>query len=371
VKTAECAPAPRDAAEDRITGVLLLRGTMPGFTPAGRGRKMTAPNWQRFLEISAMDATAVPQLLADRAVCAHQHRIDLAVAPGIQGSHFSDSVKRDWRLEDLRAASNGTGVTRRALVAVVDPWDGDPERRAANLGDVEADALTELCSQNADCLSCVVSVDYTLPRDELAVRIAALGTRPEVSGLRLIHTQQAQPGDDPFADPRFQLYCELAAENQLNVELLCREALGQYRAVVDLLSKFGGAWPVVINHGGNPDGFTATGPTGAYREFLAALAKRGNVAMKSAIDEWAPKNSPAEYFFPYWDAMVEAGGFDWLVFETNFPVCLESGDYESAHEGFRDAVGRQLLWLYERHHERYLAKFMWENAERWYARDSA
>jgi predicted TIM-barrel fold metal-dependent hydrolase len=125
----------------------------------------------------------------------------------------------------------------------------------------------------------------------------------------------------------------------------------------------------VINHGGNPDGFGAGGPTSAYREFLAALAERGDVAMKTAIDEWAAPGSPAEHFFPYWDAMVEAGGFDWLVFETNFPVCLESGDYDSAQEGFRDALGRQLSWLYERHHENHLAAFMWENAERLYRRD--
>ena len=215
-----------------------------------------------------------------------------------------------------------------------------------------------------------MSVDYTLPDDALAARIAALAERPEVSGMRLIHTQLAQAGEDPFAEPRFQHYCELAARYGLNVELLCREALGQYPAVLALLEKFGGAWPVVINHGGNPDGFGAAGPSRAYRDFLGALAARGNVAMKSAIDEWAPKCSPAEHFFPFWDAMLDAGGFEWLVFETNFPVCLESGEYESAEEGFRDALGRQLLWLYAQGHETHLAAFMWENARRVYARQA-
>ena len=93
--------------------------------------------------------------------------------------------------------------------------------------------------------------------------------------------------------------------------------------------------------------------------------------MKSAIDEWAPHGSPAEVFFPYWDAMLDASGFDWLVFETNFPVCLESGDYESPEEGFRDALGRQLLWLYKHGHEAELATFMWKNAERLYRKQSA
>ena len=280
-------------------------------------------------------------------------------------------MKRNWRIDDLRAATDGSGVARRVLVAVVDPWDGDPERRSSNLGDAEAEALSRLCTQNPDCLSCVVSVDYTLPVNALEARMSVLGARPEVSGLRLIHTQLTQPGENPFADPRFEKYCELAAAYQLNVELLCREALGQYSFVLELLDKFGGDWPVVINHGGNPDGFGVQGPTSAYREFLAALAGRGNVAMKTAIDEWATKNSPAEHFFPYWDAMVETGGFDWLVFETNFPVCLESGDYASAEEGFRDALGRQLLWLYDRGHQEELATFMWENAERLYRRETS
>jgi predicted TIM-barrel fold metal-dependent hydrolase len=329
---------------------------------------MSAPNWQRFLETTSLDAQDVRQLLAGRAICAHQHRIDLALAPGIQGSPFSGWIKRDWRVEDLREATDGAGVARRVLVAVVDPWDGDPQHRSENLGDIEADALSALCANHPDCLSCVVSVDYTLPADALAARMAVLAARPEVSGLRLIHTQLTKPGENPFADPRFETYCELAAANQLNVELLCREALGHYPFVVQLLERFGGDWPVVINHGGNPDGFGAGGPSSDYRKFLAALAERGNVAMKTAIDEWAAKSSPAEHFFPYWDAMVDAGGFDWLVFETNFPVCLESGAYDSAQEGFRDALGRQLLWLYDRRHEDHLATFMWENAERLYRR---
>lgn len=79
---------------------------------------MSAPNWQRFLETASLDARDIRQLLAGRAICAHQHRIDLALAPGIQGSPFSDWIKRE--------ATDGPGVARRVLVAVVDPWDRDP-----------------------------------------------------------------------------------------------------------------------------------------------------------------------------------------------------------------------------------------------------
>ncbi len=350
-------------ARVRVRSDYIERAAMP--VPRA-GDVMSAPNWDRFLAASGLDPEGVRALLGARAVCTHQHRIDLARAPGIRGSHFSEQVKRDWTVEDLRAATDPAGLTRRVLVQVVDPWDGDAARREANLGDVEAHALAALCREHDDCLSAVVSVDFTLPREALAARMAELGADPAVSGLRLIHTQAAAPGENPFADPRFERYCELAGANGLNVELLCREAPGHYPSVIALLEKFGGEWPVVINHAGNPGGLDGAGPSVAYREFLGALAARGNVVVKTALDEWAPHASPADVFFPYWDAMLEAGGFDWLVFETNFPVCLESADYADPAEGLRDALGRQLAWLYERGCQQHLASFMWGNAERVY-----
>lgn len=327
---------------------------------------MVAPNWERFLNIAKIDEADWAVHVDQRIICTHQHRIDLAKAPGIRASQFSSWVKRDWPVEALRAASSRAGVGQRVLVAVVDPWDGDPQRRAENLGDVEADALTALCAAHADCMRCVVSVDYSLPEAQLSERLGVLAARPEVSGLRLIHTQATSASDQPFADPRFLSYCRLAAEHGLTIELLCREGLAHYPQVLELVAEFGGDWPIIINHGGNPAGLDGGGPSGEYRVFLDALARRGNVAIKSALDEWAPPSSPAELFFPYWDLMVETLGFEWLLFETNFPVSLDSGNYESAEEGFCDAIGRQLVWLYSRGYQEHLEDFLWQNAQRLY-----
>ncbi|ROP72150.1 amidohydrolase [Curtobacterium sp. PhB115] len=251
---------------------------------------------------------------------AHHHLWDPADR---QYPWMDDSVapiRRRFDVDDLRAATRDTGVTRTIVVqAVHDPGE-----------------TTWLLEQPGPVAGVVGWVDLTAP--DVADRIAAVRALP--GGERLVgvrHQAQDEPDPDWLARPEVARGVRTLAAAGLVFDLLVRER--EHRAALTLVEAVPEA-SFILDHAGKPDiAHDAAETATAWRGRMADFAARPNVACKvsglftEAGPDW--RDRPVDR---YVREVVEQFGPDRSMFGSDWPVSTLATGYAEVVQRTAEAL---------------------------------
>jgi L-fuconolactonase len=242
----------------------------------------------------------------DVVVDAHVHVWDLAaqdhawIPPG-------SPIRRDFGLEELRAALDGTPVESAVLVQVINDAD-------------ETDALLRHARADELIAGVVGWVDLTRP--DLAEALTALGADGTLVGIRHQALAEADPSGWLRSAAVQRGLAALDARG-LPFDLMIRPehfpaALETVRAHPSL--RF------VLDHLGKAP--IATGELEPWASGLRQLAAEPNVCCKlSGVHTIAPPDWAPSDITPFVDVALEAFGADRLVFGSDWPVSRQAATY--------------------------------------------
>lgn len=234
---------------------------------------------------------------------AHQH-VWLIGRHGQQwpGPDFP-TLHRDRTLDDFRAVAGPLGVTGSVLV------QSQPD-------DADTDFLLDLADSDPFVLGVVGWVD--VEASDAPDRIAALARRRLV-GLRPM-LQDLPPRW--ILEARADAAVEAMIAHDLVFDALIRP---QH---LKPLAEFADRWPalrIVIDHGAKP---AVGGDLTAWRDDLAALADRPNVACKlSGLWTEAAPGAPVETCRPAAETILDLFGADRVLWGGDWPVLDLAGGY--------------------------------------------
>ena len=256
-----------------------------------------------------------------------------------------DSHQHFWSYSAAEYPWIGAGMERLARDYL--PGDLGPVAAAAGIGGTvavqarqtleETRWLLDLAEHHPLIRGVVGWVD--LRSSEVAGELREFSSRPAFVGVR--HVVQDEP------DPRFLLGEEFVAGLRhlaplgLTYDLLLYPQ--QLPAAVELVASLP-EQPFVLDHLAKPRiaAWTARSDMASWRRDIEALARHKNVCCKlsglvteTAWGQWRPAD-----FKPYLDIALVAFGPDRLMFGSDWPVCLLSGDYAEVAGIIRDLCGQ-------------------------------
>jgi L-fuconolactonase len=256
-----------------------------------------------------------------------------------------DSHQHFWRYSAADYPWIGAGMERLARDYV--PADLEPPAAAAGIGGTvavqarqtleETRWLLELAQRHPLICGVVGWVDLRSP--DVGDQLAEFAAREKFVGVR--HVVQDEP------DPRFLLGEEFVRGLKhlhpcgLTYDLLLYpQQLPSAAALAAHLPE----QPFVLDHLAKPRiaTWTKPGDLHAWRHDMEALAKHKNVCCKLSglVTEAAWRRWRRADFMPYLDVALAAFGPGRLMFGSDWPVCLLSGDYGEVAGIIRDLCGQ-------------------------------
>jgi L-fuconolactonase len=259
---------------------------------------------------------------------AHQHfwRYSAAEYPWIAGG--MERLAQDYLPGDLEAAAAGAAIEGSVAVQA---------RQTVE----ESRWLLELAAVNPFIRGVVGWVDLRSPH--VGEELAVLAADPKFVGVR--HVVQDEP------DPRFLLGAAFVRGlRQLHAFGLTYDLLlvpPQLPAAVELVAAMP-EQPFVLDHLAKPrvKAWAAADSKprehDVWRRDIEALARHPHVCCKLSglVTEAAWRGWKPADFTPYLDVVVEAFGPERLMFGSDWPVCLVSGEYADVANIVRDHCGR-------------------------------
>ena len=253
---------------------------------------------------------------------AHQHYWQLARGDYDWLTPRLVPIYRDFGPGDLAPHLDAFDIARTVLVQAAPT-------------EAETDFMLDLAGATPSVAGVIGWVDLGTP--EAAQRIARLGTRPKLVGLRpMIHD---------IADPRWMLSVELEpAYAAIEATGLTFDALVRpvHLRPLEILVERHPGMTVVVDHGAKPDiARWAPGDEdfSDWVERMHQIGRHANVLCKvsglatEARSDWASAD-----LTPYLDTLLDAFGPERLMFGSDWPVVNLAGGYER----WMDAL---LRWL--------------------------
>ena len=188
----------------------------------------------------------------------------------------------------------------------------------------ENDFLFGLADRHALVKGVVGWVDLRSPQVDEQLRTFA--AHPKALGVR--HVVQDEPDDHFMLRPEFIRGISRLSACELTYDLLIFPK--QLPAAIRLVEQFPDQ-PFVLDHIAKPA--IGAGTISPWREHVGELAKFPNVFCKVSglVTEakwggWQPAD-----FRPYLDVVIEAFGFERLMYGSDWPVALLAGSYSQVH----------------------------------------
>ena len=256
-----------------------------------------------------------------------------------------DSHQHFWSYTAAEYPWIGDGMERLARDYL--PADLEPPAVAAGIGGTvavqarqtleETRWLLDLAERHPLIRGVVGWVD--LRSGDVHGQLRELAPRDKFVGVR--HVVQDEP------DPRFLLGAEFVRGLQrlrphgLTYDLLLYPQ--QLPAAVELVAQLP-EQPFVLDHLAKPRiaTWTQAGDRDNWRRDIEALAKHKNVCCKLSglVTEAAWRQWRRADFMPYLDVALAAFGPERLMFGSDWPVCLLSGDYAEVAGVVQDGVAQ-------------------------------
>jgi len=261
---------------------------------------------------------------------AHQHFWNYSAADYPWIGAGMERLARDFGPVDLVAVASGQGVTGSVAVQARQSLE-------------ETRWLLGLADESPFIKGVVGWVD--LRSGPLAEEIAVFAKHEKFVGVR--HVVQDEP------DPRFLLgHAFVRGLRQLHPFGLVYDLLlypPQLPAAIELAGLLP-EQPFVLDHLAKPR--IKAGEIAEWRRDIEALAAHKNVACKLSglLTEAAWRQWKREDFTPYLDVALAAFGPERLMFGSDWPVCLLSGEYEEVVgiiDGFMSTLTpteQSLIW---------------------------
>jgi L-fuconolactonase len=261
---------------------------------------------------------------------AHQHFWNYSAAEYPWIGAGMDRLARDYRPADLAAVAAGQGVAGSVAVQARQSLE-------------ETRWLLGLADESHLIKGVVGWVDLRSGR--VAEEIAPFAEHPKFIGVR--HVVQDEP------DPRFLLGdAFVRGLRQLHAFGLVYDLLlypPQLPAAVELAGLLP-EQPFVLDHLAKPR--IKTGGIAEWRHDIEALAAHDNVACKLSglVTEAAWRQWKQDDFTPYLDVALAVFGPERLMFGSDWPVCLLSGEYAEVVGIIDDFISRltpaeqSLIW---------------------------
>lgn len=254
-------------------------------------------------------------------VDSHQHFWD----PGEQDlpDWFVESavLGRAYRPEDLRPELSKAGVDATVLVQAP-PQTLDTNHWMFRLAD------------DAGFVAGVVGwIDLEDPAQAGSV-LDELGREPKFVGIR--HIYEDEPDVDWIVRPAVLESLRELARRDVPYDMLVRPRhLGNVLRVLDEV----GNLAMVIDHIAKPD--IAQGGSPGWAEDMAAIAQSPRVYCKLSgmITEADRQHWKPSDLAPYVRHVIDAFGWDRVMFGSDWPVCLLAGDYQRVWNALREALG--------------------------------
>ncbi|WP_240670272.1 amidohydrolase family protein [Actinoplanes solisilvae] len=231
-------------------------------------------------------------------------------------------IRRDYTVDDLRAAIAGTGVERTVLV------------EAGRCEDAETTEFLRIADETAEIAGVVGWASLT--DSDLASTLA--GHRAEPGGHLLVGVRDQVQGfpDDHLDRPEVRVGLATIAAAGLVNELVVRTP--QLPSVVRAAAELPGS-TFVLDHLGKPS--IAARDFASWRALIEPVAECPNVVAKLsglvAEADWAAW-TPAE-LRPYVETAVELFGTNRLMFGSDWPVCEVAASYAEVKNAMVELLG--------------------------------
>ena len=238
-------------------------------------------------------------------------------------------IRHDFTPTDLRATAVQLGVTGSVAV-----------QARQTIG--ESQWLLELAASNNFIRGVVGWVPLAEPT--VADDLAALAANPIFKGVR--HVVQGESDLEFLARPEFNAGIRAVTQRELVYDILITAP--QLPASIDFVDRHP-QQRFVLDHIAKPV-IGVEGPPSAWREDIAALAKRPNVSCKfsGVVTEIDGELWDEELLQPYWEIVLEAFGPQRLMFGSDWPVCLVRSEYDRWLEFVQSMAGKLSLPEQER-----------------------
>jgi L-fuconolactonase len=245
----------------------------------------------------------------------HQHFwiYDAQQYPWIPGG---SQLQRNWLPADLECEQAQLGlegsIAVQARQTVEESW-----------------WLLQLADRHSIIKGVVGWVD--LRSKQIDEQLEALAKHPKFVGVR--HVVQDEPDDRFLLGEDFIRGLARLPFYKLTYDLLIFPR--QLPAAIELVAQFPDQ-PFVLDHIAKP--LIREGKISPWREQIRELAQAANVWCKVSgmITEANHQHWSADDFKPYLDVVFECFGVDRLMFGSDWPVCLLSGNYEAVFALVRD-----------------------------------
>ncbi|MSU60195.1 MAG: amidohydrolase [Pedosphaera sp.] len=222
------------------------------------------------------------------------------------------ALNRSFVPADFAAASAGVGVAKLVFVEC---------GRDAAQSIAEADWVSELAKSEPRLKAILAHASLEKGR-AAREELAALAKRPLVKGVRRL--LQGEADTDFCLRPEFVAGVELLAEFGFTFDLCIRHE--QLRAVTELVQRVPRV-NFMLDHFGKPP--IRTGVSEPWATELRALAALPNASCKLSglTTEADLQNWKLADLRPYCDVVLDAFGFDRVVFGGDWPVATLATDY--------------------------------------------
>lgn len=191
----------------------------------------------------------------------------------------------------------------------------------ANQSAEETDFLLELADQHHFIKAVVGWVD--LRDGALENALQSYRKHKKLKGFR--HVVQDEPDPEFMLDEKFQRGLGLLGKHGFTYDLLVYPH--QLKAAIQTVRKFPDL-KFVLDHIAKPD--IKNQQIDQWAELINTLASESNVCCKVSgmVTEASWKNWQQANFTPYLDVVFESFGIDRVMFGSDWPVCLLSGNYQ-------------------------------------------
>jgi len=247
-----------------------------------------------------------------------------------------EALNRDFLLRDYEAVIGDTGVAASVFVqADADAVHGLQEARWA--------------LSLADCDGPIQAVVAWAPVEspELEDYLEKLGSHPRLAGVRRLI--QGEPDPDFCGRPEFASGVRRLGEAGLSFDACVYHH--QMPALVRL-AQAAPDTPLVLDHIGKPD--IATGELHPWAEHIRELAAMDHVRCKLSgmVTEARHDHWEVADLKPFADVVIEAFGYERLMFGSDWPVCTLASGYDRWLAAVNELVGTAGMdeqeWLYAR-----------------------
>lgn len=260
--------------------------------------------------------------------------------PNNPAGDMSGIAYKSYGLPDYLADAKGWNVVQTVHVEC-----GLPPKDQLS----ETDWLQEIADRRGVVAGIVAGA--TLDDPDVEAMLEAHAARPAVRGVRQIVNWHEDPTKtygptDKLLDARWRTGFALLVKYGLSFDL---QLYASQMATAAELADAHPDIPLIVNHAGMPTDRDEAG-LDAWREGLAALAQRPNVACKISGLAMVDRAWSVESFKPFVLQVIETFGVERCLFASNFPVERAHGSfgafyaaYDAITAGFSDEERKALF----------------------------